>query len=258
MPQRRHQDLSEQNGPSGSGVPADTASPTPTTQPDSPWLFWRSVVLTLAVALGIRQFVVEARYIPSGSMLPGLQLQDRLLVEKLTYRRRPPQRGEIVVFQSPHSFDPVLASDVDRNPLRCLLVNIPFLGSLPGLANPACDAYIKRVVALPGEEVSVNPRGEVFIDGRKLDEPYVQNYCPVDAQGMGPCRTLKAIVPPGHVLTLGDNRANSWDGRFWPGGAFLPTREVIGRAFWRFYPIKQAGTLLPPPPADPATTAPPP
>ena len=66
---------------------------------ESPWEFWRSVLITLAIALGIRQFLVEARYIPSGSMLPGLQLQDRLLVEKLSYRSRPPRRGEIVVFQ---------------------------------------------------------------------------------------------------------------------------------------------------------------
>ena len=201
--------------------------------------------MTLAVALGIRQFLVEARYIPSGSMLPGLQIQDRLLVEKLTYRSRPPERGEIVVFRSPHHFDPVLASGTDSNPLRCLVVNIPFLGSLPGLASPACDAYIKRVVALPGEQVMVNPRGQVFINGTMLNEPYVENYCPVDSQGMGPCRTINSTVPPGHVLTLGDNRSNSWDGRFWPGGSFLPSKEIIGRAFWRFYPLKQSGTLLP-------------
>jgi signal peptidase I len=212
---------------------------------DSAWSFWRSVLITLAVALGIRQFLVEARYIPSGSMLPGLQIQDRLLVEKLTYLRRPPARGEIVVFHSPHHFDPVLASANPRNPLRCLLVNLPLLGSLPGLANPACDAYIKRVVGLPGERVQVNPRGQVFINGQRLREPYVSNYCQVDSQGIGPCSSLNAVVPREHVLVLGDNRANSWDGRFWPGGAFLPTREVIGRAFWRFYPLDQTGSLVP-------------
>lgn len=256
MPSRRDHELSEQNRPVEAEDPAERPSGTPVQQPESPWVFWRSVVLTLAVALGIRQFVVEARYIPSGSMLPGLQLQDRLLVEKLTYRREAPQRGEIVVFRSPYGFDPVLAGASEPNPLRCLVVNIPFLGSLPGVSDPACDAYIKRVVALPGEEVAVNPRGEVFIDGQKLEEPYVENYCPVDDRGMGPCRTLKAQVPPGHVLTLGDNRANSWDGRFWPGGAFLPTSEIIGRAFWRFFPFSQAGTLLPPAQPDSATTAP--
>ena len=59
--------------------------------------FWPSLLVTLVAALGIRHFLVEARYIPSGSMLPGLQLQDRLLVEKLTYRTRAPRRGEVVV-----------------------------------------------------------------------------------------------------------------------------------------------------------------
>ena len=212
---------------------------------ESAWSFWRSVLITLAVALGIRQFLVEARYIPSGSMLPGLQIQDRLLVEKLTYRHQAPRRGDIVVFHSPYHFDPVLASASSRNPLQCLLVNLPVVGNLPGIANPACDAFIKRVIGLPGEQVSVDPTGHVAINGHRLIEPYVQNYCRVDAQGMGPCRPLNAVVPPGHVLTLGDNRANSWDGRFWPGGAFLPESEIIGRAFWRFYPFNHVGALTP-------------
>ena len=210
---------------------------------ENPWAFWRSVLITLAVALGIRQYLVEARYIPSGSMLPGLQIQDRLLVEKLSYRNRPPRRGEIVVFHAPQHFDPVLSAGRPTSPLQCLVVNLPLINSLPGVANPACDAYIKRVVGLPGERVMVNPRGQVFINGQKLSEPYVQNPCPVDAQGMGPCRPLNAVVPAGHVLVLGDNRSNSWDGRFWPGGPFLPNQEIIGRAFWRFFPFNTAGHL---------------
>ena len=225
-------------------------SPTGTNQQDSaaeprenPWVFWRGVLITLGVALGVRQVILEARYIPSGSMLPGLQIQDRLLVEKLSYRQRPPQRGEIVVFHAPHHFDPVLKADYQAGPLRCLLVNLPLVNALPGLQTPACDAYIKRVVAVAGDRVVVNPRGEVTVNGLRLIEPYVQHYCPVDPQGMGPCRPLNAVVPPKHVLTLGDNRANSWDGRFWPGGPFLPEQEIIGRAFWRFWPPGTAGEL---------------
>jgi signal peptidase I len=232
-----------------------SASPASPRHSESAWSFWRSVVITLAVALGIRHVLVEARYIPSGSMLPSLQIQDRLLVEKLTYRRQPPRRGEIVVFRSPHRFDPVLAGSSDPNPLRCLLVNLPVVGNLPGLASPACDAYIKRVVALPGERVVVDPLGQISINGRRLEEPYVQNLCPVDAQGMGPCRTINAVVPPDHVLALGDNRANSWDGRFWPGGPFIPSQEIIGRAFWRFYPFDQMGSLVPLSTAPPAASS---
>ncbi|HYP04568.1 MAG TPA: signal peptidase I, partial [Cyanobium sp.] len=132
---------------------------------ESPWAFWRSVLITLAVALGIRQYLLEARYIPSGSMLPGLQIQDRLLVEKVTFRNRLPKRGEIVVFHSPHHFDPTLAAQSQGGVLRCLLVNMPVIGSLPGVQEPACDAYIKRVIALPGDRVMVDPRGRVSIDG---------------------------------------------------------------------------------------------
>jgi signal peptidase I len=210
---------------------------------DDPWAFWRSIVLTLAVALAIRQFIVEARYIPSGSMLPGLQLQDRLLVEKLSYLRRQPRRGEIIVFHAPHHFDSVLAAQHRPGPLGCLLVNIPLLGPLLGLQEPACDAYIKRVIGTPGDKVVVDPRGRVTINGRRLQEPYVQNTCPVDSRGMGPCPTLDVVVPRGTVLVLGDNRANSWDARFWPGGPFLPQTEIIGRAYWRFFPFSTAGPL---------------
>jgi len=207
------------------------------------WAFWRSVVITLAIALGIRQYLLEARYIPSGSMLPGLQLQDRLLVEKLTYHTRAPRRGEIVVFNAPQAFDPVLAAAGRPGPLQCLLVNLPLIGAIPGLQQPACDAFIKRVVGLPGERVVVDPRGRVSINGQALAEPYVHHPCAVDRHGIGPCRPLDVVVPPGHVLVLGDNRANSWDGRFWPGGPFLPQREIIGRAFWRFYPFNAMGSL---------------
>jgi len=210
---------------------------------ESPWGFFRSVVLTLAIALGIRQFLVEARFIPSGSMLPGLQIQDRLLVEKLSYRSRAPRRGEIVVFHAPHSFDPVLAYQYRVGPLACLLANLPLISALPGMQVPACDAYIKRVIGLPGDRVVVDPRGQVSIDGKSLREPYVKSYCPVDSQGAGPCRPLNVVVPAGNVLVLGDNRSNSWDGRFWPGGPFLPQDQIIGRAFWRFFPFTSVGPL---------------
>jgi signal peptidase I len=231
------------DAPSGrSGDPSPGAQQAPGEQ-ENPWAFWRSILLTLAVALGIRQFLVEARYIPSGSMLPGLQLQDRLLVEKLTYRSHAPQRGDIVVFHAPHHFDPVLAKQYRRGPLGCVLVNIPLLGPLLGIQEPACDAYIKRVIGIAGDKIVVDPKGLVMVNGQRLQEPYVKNTCPVDSKGMGPCPSLDVIVPPNHVLVLGDNRGNSWDARFWPGGPFLPRQEIIGRAFWRFFPFNTAGSL---------------
>jgi signal peptidase I len=249
--------LSAEDSPSPT-TPAGTPEPEPQKGPqpeqqsvhgsESAWAFWRSVLLTLAVALGIRQFLLEARFIPSGSMLPGLQIQDRLLVEKISFRSRAPQRGEIVVFHSPFHFDPALQANRRPSPMGCLLVNLPLIGSIPGLQEPACDAYIKRVVAIPGDRVVVNPRGQLSINGQTIRETYVQNFCPIDSQGTGPCRTLDTVVPPGAVLALGDNRANSWDGRFWPGGPFLPRKEIIGRAFYRFWPLDRTGPLGDPDP----------
>jgi signal peptidase I len=204
---------------------------------------WGTLAMALLLALGLRQFVVEARFIPSGSMLPGLQIDDKLLVEKLTYRLREPRRGEIVVFHAPHHFDPALRGSNPPGPLRCLMANLPGISNFAGIHEPACDAYIKRVVAVPGDRVLVDPRGRVQVNGQILQEPYVTSYCPVDSQGVGPCRPLAAVVPAGHVLVLGDNRANSWDGRFWPGGPFLPESEIIGRAVWRFYPLSTFGGL---------------
>ena len=207
------------------------------------WDFWGPILFTFALYLGIRHYIVEARYIPSGSMLPGLQVQDRLLVEKLTYRFRRPERGEIVVFHSPYAFDPALRGPNRPSGLRCALVNLPLLGLVPGIGTPGCDAYIKRVIATAGDQVSVNPRGEITLNGTSLDEPYVESFCRVNSQGMSPCRTLDTTVPEGSVLVLGDNRRNSWDGRFWPGGAFLPEQEIIGRAVWRFWPLNRLGSL---------------
>lgn len=196
-----------------------------------------------ALYLGIRQYLVEARYIPSGSMLPGLQIQDRLLVEKLAYRTRPPRRGEIVVFNSPYAFDPALRSAERPSAVRCGLVNLPLVGLIPGLGAPACDAYIKRVIGVGGDRVEVGPTGAVILNGEALQEPYVESNCPINDQGMSACRTLNVTVPMGSVLVLGDNRHNSWDSRFWPGGPFLPEQEILGRAVVRFWPLNRLGLL---------------
>ena len=194
-------------------------------------------VLLLASFITLRTLVVEARFIPSGSMLPALQLQDRLLVDKLSYRFRSPERGEIVVFHSPYRFAPVGHGVPDPFRGQCALVSLPGLAQV--FRHPKCDAYIKRVVALSGELVVVDPLGQVWINGESLSEPYVDHNCD-DLEHL--CHTLSAQVPPGHVLVLGDNRPNSQDGRFW---GFLPIDQVIGRAWLRFWPPETSGPLPP-------------
>ncbi len=207
------------------------------------WDFWGPVFFTLILYSAIRHYLVEARYIPSGSMLPGLQIQDRLLIEKITFRSRSPRRGEIVVFNSPYGFDKALENYKRRSNIHCALWNFPLVALIPGLGDSSCDAYIKRVVGVAGDHVFVNSKGEVILNGQSIDEVYVSNPCIVNRMVQNQCLTMNMKVPKGHVIVLGDNRRNSWDSRFWPGGGLLPEREIIGRAIWRFWPINRIGLL---------------
>lgn len=176
----------------------------------------KTVGLSLFLAFGIRTFVAEARYIPSGSMLPTLQINDRLFVDKVSYRFSPPERGDIIVF----------------NPTDTLL------------AENYHDAFIKRIVALPGETVEVKD-GRVWIDGKPLDEKmylpqgqetFIEGACgPQPPFLNGPTQ-----VPSDSYLALGDNRDNSLDGRCW---GFVPRDRIIGRAVFRFWPLDEIGPL---------------
>jgi signal peptidase I len=159
--------------------------------------------LSLLLSFGIRTFVAEARYIPSGSMEPTLQINDRLIIDKLTYDFSSPQRGDIIVF----------------NPTQTLR------------QEHFHDAFIKRVIGLPGETVGIH-NGMVYINGSPLKERYLAaspNY------QWGP-----VTVPANSYLVLGDNRNNSYDSHYW---GFVPRHDIIGRAIFRFYPLSRMGEL---------------
>jgi signal peptidase I len=160
---------------------------------------WAWVVLVLLLVLiPARVFVAEPMRVPSSSMRPTLLPGEHVLVDKVTYRLRAPRRWELVVFK------------------------------LPG-----GELGLKRVVGLPGDRVALRD-GALFIDGRRVEEPYV-DYESVDGTFFGP-----VSVPPDRLFVLGDRRANSEDSRnFGP----VSLGNVVGRAVFVIWPLGHLGPL---------------
>ena len=185
--------------------------------------FWRELpvllLLAFVLALLIKTFLVQAFWIPSGSMEPTLQIGDRVLVNRVVYRFHPPRRGDIIVFSNPN------APPVHRNPASAAW---HWMISGLGFQQGSPTDYIKRVIGEPGDTVKVRA-GVVFIDGSKLaPEPYRNSSLP-DLSNWGPER-----VPAGKLFVMGDNRAQSDDSRGSLG--FVPIHDVIGRAFVLVWP----------------------
>ncbi len=185
----------------------DQLTPKPNQHEENPWVeTLKTFALSAVLALGIRTFVAEARYIPSGSMLPTLQINDRLIIDKVSYHFSQVKRGDIVVF----------------NPTEVLRQKFK-------------DAFIKRVIGLPGDTVEVR-RGTVFVNGEALSE----NYIAAEPDYVyGP-----EIVPEDQYLVLGDNRNNSYDSHYW---GFVPRDLIVGKAVVRFWPPQRLGQLAPEP-----------
>ncbi len=174
---------------------------------------WVVVVSSaLALALVLRAFVLGSFYIPSGSMIPTLGIKDRVLVNKLSYRKLGPighdvNRGDVVVFARP-----------------------------PGApSNDGIKDLIKRVIGLPGDVVEFS-EGRVIINGRLLEEPYLAETVQTFPKSLGP----KIEVGEGQVLVLGDNREDSRDGRYFGP---IDTSLIVGRAMVRFWPYDHLGWL---------------
>jgi signal peptidase I len=167
----------------------------------------------------VKTFVAQAFYIPSGSMLPQLRIEDRVVVSKLAYRLHPPRRGDIVVFDAPPSQPAPAAGGGNR-----VVGAARSLGEALGLVQARTE-LVKRVIAVPGDVVSARD-GHVEVDGQYLYEPYL----PVGVQtsSFGP-----VTLGPGQLWVMGDNRGDSSDSRFF--GA-VPVSTVVGRAVWRVWP----------------------
>jgi len=157
----------------------------------------RIFVVALAIAFLLRTFIVEPRFIPSGSMEPTLQIGDRILVDKISQYWQAPQRGDIMIFYPPAS---------------------------PAIEDTS-KAYIKRLIGIEGDRISIQ-NGIVYRNGEALEESYiaeVPNY-----------RMREVTVPKGYYWMMGDNRNHSNDSHIW---GFLPKENVIGKATIRFFPF---------------------
>jgi len=185
------------------------------------------LVSAAVLAFLLKTLVAQAFYIPSGSMLPQLQINDRVVVSKLSYRLHEPRRGDIVVFDCP-AVSCVNEKHEDHGVRRILRK----VAEGVGVVQPSTEEFIKRVVGLPGETVEGRD-GAVYVGGRRLVEPYLppgtitSDFAPVK-------------VPDRHLWVMGDNRANSSDSRvFGP----IPRSTVVGRTVVRVWPLSKAAFL---------------
>ncbi|CAN5805518.1 signal peptidase I [soil metagenome] len=171
----------------------------------------------IVIALVIKAFLAQAFVIPSEAMTPQLEVGDRVLVSKVSYRLHDPRRGDVLVFDGPRDADveePSLPVRVGRDVLEAV-----------GVRQPSEQELIKRVIALGGETVEARG-GEVYVNGRRLVEPYLPDgratadFGPVD-------------VPEDALWMMGDNRDSSADSR---SIGPVDVDRVVGRAVARIWP----------------------
>jgi len=223
-------DAPPSDAPDGETIPPFAPDPSARKKPDR---FWPELpillLVSLAIAILIKTFLIQAFYIPSISMEPTLEKGDRILVCRICLHVGDIQRGDIIVFSNPHP-----GPGADRGVVGSAL---HWLGQGLGVAQPENKDYVKRVIGLPGDVVELND-GQLYVNGEKVDEPYLNTE--VDTRPFGP-----VTVPDGMLFVLGDNRAHSGDSRFPPptGLGYVPEDTVIGKAFVIVYPPSRWGWL---------------
>lgn len=196
-----------------------------------PW--WRHrwvlvVVILLVLLTLVRSLFLETFTVPSHSMEPGLQVGDRIVVEKW----RSPHRGDVIVFDGTQ----VLAGGDPPTGLEGALRSF---GQAVGI-RPGEDDYVKRVIGVGGDRVAVGADGKLRVNGSVVREPYL----PAGMTASG--QPFSITVPAGTLFVMGDNRTDSDDSRNHlgdPGGGMVPVGDVIGVVVWRYWPPGRAGTV---------------
>jgi signal peptidase I len=193
------------------------------------------IIMSLILAILIKTFLIQAFYIPSGSMEDTLKINDRVLVTKVPYYFHDPQRGDVIVFSQP---DP--AKQVHRGAIDGFF---HWLVQGIGIQPPDNQDFIKRVIGVPGDTVWAE-HDKVYVNGKVLNEPYVKGST---------SNFDKVKVPPDMYFVLGDNREQSEDSRYGlgviadpktnPGVGFIPRENIIGKAWIIVWPKSHWSTL---------------
>jgi signal peptidase I len=185
------------------------------------------VGVALGLAFAIQAFLVKPFRIPSESMVPTLEVGQRVLVDRVTFRFRDPRRGDIVVFKPPAGADDDRCGvpRVPDSPMAC-----------PQPTRERSDTtFIKRVVAVGGDRLKIID-GAVYRNGRRQRESFAR----LDP-GCGICNLPREIeIPTGYYYMMGDNRGQSDDSRIWGP---VPKKWMIGKAFATYWPPRSIGGL---------------
>lgn len=207
---------------------------------------WQEVPLLLMIAFVlatlIKTFLVQAFFIPSGSMEQTLLVRDRVLVNKFVYDMRGPRRGEVVVFRGTDSWAPETGVSTNSG---MLATAGRMIGGLVGAAPPDEKDFVKRVIGVGGDTVECcDSAGRVVVNGVGLVEPYVYQDNPLAERAFGP-----VTVPAGRLFMMGDHRVASADSRIYLGDQWrgtIPVEAVIGQAYATAWPANRWGLLQTP------------
>jgi signal peptidase I len=189
------------------------------------------VATALGLALLIQAFIVKPYRIPSGSMLPTLRVNQRVLVNRIGMHFSSPRVGEIIVFHPPKNFDggcanPTQGADRSGQP-GAMACDVPW-------SKPSTQTFIKRLVGMPGDRLQIL-NGHVIRNGVRERDPYIVGC------GGGVCSFPGTItIPRGEYYMMGDNRPDSEDSRYWGP---VPRKWIIGRAFLTYWPPSRLGFL---------------
>lgn len=185
----------------------------------------------LVLSVAIKAFLIRSFYIPSGSMLETLQINDRIIVNVMAPEVVPIHRGDVVVFRDPGGWLGAIP-ETPKEPIQEISDFV--LGAFGITAPDSAEHLVKRVIGLPGDTVvCCDADGKLTVNGQALTEPYIGANSPSEIE-------FNVTVPEGHYWVMGDNRPNSTDSRYHqdlPTGGFVPVSVVVGNAFVISWPF---------------------